>query len=1046
MKPPASLIHAIFVLLFLQASASAGTNLIVHGGFEEGTPTDFGTLDGWSVSGNPFGYGAKPPSYTATEGTRIVVLNGGGNVFNGVLSQSFATVPGRTYTLAFDLGITGVAGRKQRLLVAVDGGGRLLSQVVDITATGSAAAWSAKSWNFTADSFVTMLTLADGSSQLSGTLTGTADMMIDHVRVTGPEVAVLSLDSRPVGGVALQSDPADIDGNGGGITPFTLNCRTGEEIAITAPRFHQGLRLSGWERGGEPTSGGTTITVTPSGDSGLTAVYTTNALPLARDDAYAADVDGILELAAPGLLANDLDADGDALTASLVEAASHGTVFVSTDGSFSYTPQAGFRGTDEFRYAVTDGGSDPVVASVTVTIRPEDRGILKNGSFENGQVSSGGITAIDEWSAAGKVFGYVADASYTARDGSRLVVFNGGGNTYEGSLTQSFATVPGTAYRLDFDGGMVAGASRKQRLRMQLTGIAPIADRTEEFTTNGGPARWRSFSQSFIADGSTATLTFRDASSTLPSTQTSSSDLLLDHARITPLGATSRIRISSASDVDAPISVSPADFNGASDGTGSFERTYLDGTNVILVAPDAMGESRFAHWLLNEEIHGTNPSISLLADGDQSWTAVYRRIAAPVAIADHHSTMEDERLVIPAPGVLENDLDSGSAIVALVIEARPKHGSVTLQADGSFNYLPDADFHGSDDFTYRASNDAGTSDPAMVTIHVGQVNDAPRASSMNIVAQEDEPASVPLDALDVDGDPLVYSIQPPAHGMLSGIAPDLLYTPDPDFHGSDQFTWSVSDGELESQSATIRIEVSSVNDSPAAQAASYSIVANKSVDIILSGSDPDGDGLIYAINRQPTLGRLEGDPPNLTYTAAANGIGADEFTFTVSDGSAVSDPQTIRIDISAPPIPVFADWLAEFGMDDGASGDPDCDGIATLLEYVLGTDPLQAETGLFMPMAFIQDEASEGEAGSGQRFVFRFRRTDRAEQDPTVVTIVEWSDSPVNGWRSVDENEGAMTTVHDDAAGSDIDRVEVSMPKPPGGRFFARLRVIHNAE
>lgn len=1046
MKPPASLVNATLIFLFLHPSASADTNLIVNGGFEEGTPADFGPLDGWNASGNPFGYGATPPSYTATEGTRIAVLNGGSNVFNGVLSQSFATVPGRTYTLALDLGITGIAGRKQRLLVAVDGGGRLLSQAADVTATGSAAAWSARSWNFTADSSVTMLTLADGSSQLSGALTGAADMMIDHVRVSGPEVAVLTLDSRPVSGVALQPDRPDIDGSSGGVTPFTLNCRSGEKVTITAPLFHQGMRLSGWELDGEPSGGGTTIAVTPSGDSGLTAVYTANALPLAQDDAYAADADGVLDVAAPGVLANDLDADGDTLTATLVEAALHGSVLINADGSFAYTPPSGFEGTDGFRYAVTDGGSDPVVASVTITVRPEDRGILKNGSFENGQVSSGGIATIEEWSAAGKVFGYVADASYTARDGSRILVFNGGGNTYDGSLAQTFPTVPGTAYRLDFDGGILASASRKQRLRMQLAGIVTLADRTEEFATTGGSARWRSIDQSFIADGPTTTLTFQDASSTLPSTQTSSSDLLLDHARITLLGATFRIRISSVSDVDAPISVNAADFNGASDGTGTFERTYIDGTTVVLVATGAIGENRFAHWLLDGEIQGTSPSVSLLADRDQSWTAVYRRITAPVVNADHYSAMEDERLVIPAPGVLGNDLDSGSAVVELLIEDQPEHGAATLQTDGSFSYLPDADFHGTDQFTYRATNEAGISDSAAVTIHVQPVNDAPRASSMDIITAEDQPVSVPLAADDVDGDPLVYSIQPPVHGMLSGIAPDLVYIPDPDFHGSDQFTWSVSDGELDSQLATIRIEVTSINDSPVAQAASYSVVAGELIDIILSGSDPDGDELAYVISGHPTSGMLEGAPPNLTYKAAADGIGPDEFTFTVSDGSAVSEPATVRIEVGAPPIPVFADWLSESGIDDGASGDPDGDRIATLLEYALGTDPLQAEAGAFLPVATIEDSASEDDAGSGKRVVFRFRRADRAERDPTVATVVEWSDSPVGGWRPVDANDGAVTTVHDDAEGSGIDRVDVTMPRPPGGRFFARLRVIHTDE
>jgi VCBS repeat-containing protein len=98
---------------------------------------------------------------------------------------------------------------------------------------------------------------------------------------------------------------------------------------------------------------------------------------------------------------------------------------------------------------------------------------------------------------------------------------------------------------------------------------------------------------------------------------------------------------------------------------------------------------------------------------------------APTAAADAYSTGEDTALTVGAPGVLGNDSDPDGNQLSAVLGSAPSHGTLALDADGSFTYTPAADFNGSDSFTYRASDGTLASNLATVTLTVSAVNDAP---------------------------------------------------------------------------------------------------------------------------------------------------------------------------------------------------------------------------------------------------------------------------------------------------------------------------------
>jgi hypothetical protein len=103
----------------------------------------------------------------------------------------------------------------------------------------------------------------------------------------------------------------------------------------------------------------------------------TNIAPAAADDAYSVAAGGTLDVAAPGVLGNDTDADGDDITSSLIAGPSHGTLSLNADGSFTYVPAAGFSGTDTFVYRASDsaGGSDAATVTIDVVAPPGVPGV-----------------------------------------------------------------------------------------------------------------------------------------------------------------------------------------------------------------------------------------------------------------------------------------------------------------------------------------------------------------------------------------------------------------------------------------------------------------------------------------------------------------------------------------------------------------------------------------------------------------------------------------------------------------------------------------------
>ena len=177
----------------------------------------------------------------------------------------------------------------------------------------------------------------------------------------------------------------------------------------------------------------------------------------------------------------------------------------------------------------------------------------------------------------------------------------------------------------------------------------------------------------------------------------------------------------------------------------------------------------------------------------------------------------------------------------------------------------------------------------------------PVAFNQTVTTNFNTPVGITLTAQSPSGSPLIYSVQSePTHGALSGIAPNLTYTPNTAYAGSDAFTFKVNDGTADSNIATVSITVRGPNHPPVASDGSVTVAVGSPAPITLSASDVDNDPLTYSIVNPPAHGQLSsGTSANRTYTPNAGYIGPDSFTFKANDGMADSNVATVSVTVTA---------------------------------------------------------------------------------------------------------------------------------------------------
>jgi gliding motility-associated-like protein len=294
----------------------------------------------------------------------------------------------------------------------------------------------------------------------------------------------------------------------------------------------------------------------------------------------------------------------------------------------------------------------------------------------------------------------------------------------------------------------------------------------------------------------------------------------------------------------------------------------------------------------------------------------------PVAEPDAYTTNEDTKLeVAKADGVLKNDTDGDGEPLTAGLTKTTTHGTLTLNPDGSFTYMPALNYNGQDSFTYVAKDGKDDSNEVVVTITVLPVNDPPVAAPDVATTNEDVAVNIAVLANDTDVDDvlkgsMIIIVDGPDHGtaVVNTSNGKVKYTPSLNYYGNDSFTYKLKDAAgAFSNVVTVSITVNPVNDPPIAAPDQATTPEDVSVNIPVLNNDTDVDNAInpstVAIKTNPANGTVTVNPDgSIQYTPKKDYFGTDTFTYTVKDVSgATSAPGTVTVivtPVNDPPIAV----------------------------------------------------------------------------------------------------------------------------------------------
>ncbi|UCE01799.1 MAG: tandem-95 repeat protein [Candidatus Latescibacterota bacterium] len=643
----------------------------------------------------------------------------------------------------------------------------------------------------------------------------------------------------------------------------------------------------------------------------------TNQAPVASSDGYEIQKEQVLTASAPGVLANDNDADGDLITAILVDDVSSGVLTLNSNGSFTYTPDAGFVGVDAFSYSAFDGSLQSNAATVSIDVTPysvsfaptNDATILSTapdssiGTDNDLRVEqdSNVYRSYLKFSVTG-----LGSVVYAAR--LRLYVNNGSddvgaihavSNYYEGTGTAWVETVltwnnaPAIVTpALDALASAASGTWVEFDLTDAITGdgiysfaIQNASDNSVEFDAKegGNTPQLIVETEEDGGGGNASPVAVADTWATLEET---------------PLAVPAPGVLGNDSDANGDSLVASI----ASGPAGGALLLNADGSFTYTPSLDFAGADTF-DYLVSDDRGATDVGrVTIQVTGIND---------PPVAVADAYATLEDEALIVGGAGVVANDIDvDGDALSATLLVA-PGHGTLVLNVEGSFTYTPHPDFNGSDTFSYRAEDGSGESSSASVGLMVSAVNDDPVAVDDSATTTVSTPLTVAAPGVlgndtDPEADPLTAVLRNGPAKKWVTLAPDggFTYAPTPGFVGVQSFGYSVRDGNGGSHTGTLTITVTEANAAPVATADAYAMAEDDTLLVVAPGvlandSDVDGDSLSVTLETAAAHGVVSLNPEGaFTYTPEPQFNGTDTFTYTLEDGRGGTDVGSVALSVS----------------------------------------------------------------------------------------------------------------------------------------------------
>jgi hypothetical protein len=281
--------------------------------------------------------------------------------------------------------------------------------------------------------------------------------------------------------------------------------------------------------------------------------------------------------------------------------------------------------------------------------------------------------------------------------------------------------------------------------------------------------------------------------------------------------------------------------------------------------------------------------------------------------------------------------------------------------------------------------------------------------------------AITLQGSDPEGAGLTFSIsQQPAHGTLSGQAPQLTYAPAQGYSGADTFEFVVNDGQESSAPAAVQITITPVNSAPTVGDVEVDAQEDEPVTIYLSANDADSQQLNFEIRSGPshgTLGDIQQTGPasaTVTYRPHSNYHGTDSFTFVADDGEAESNTATAEIDVGpvndAPEVTSQSVTVQAGEQIEITLAGDDVDGDE--LEFIIAGD---AGMGLLGAVSSAGDDSAvvtytPDPDGHGQdSFTFRASDGDLESNTGTVTITILASPAPQQDTPPVQDGPSAPT-------------------------------------
>ncbi|HVK57717.1 MAG TPA: Ig-like domain-containing protein, partial [Candidatus Kapabacteria bacterium] len=382
--------------------------------------------------------------------------------------------------------------------------------------------------------------------------------------------------------------------------------------------------------------------------------------------------------------------------------------------------------------------------------------------------------------------------------------------------------------------------------------------------------------------------------------------------------------------------VDPDAGEGGSSGAIRFSRSPTDGNAVTVdfvvggtaqngIDYNQVGSSVvIPAWSAQQEIM-INPSTDNEVEEEETLT-IQLRPASSYNIGSPASAVVRIADLVNRPPTISTVADqtieagaSSSNLVFLVSDPETAAGTLTVRAESSdTQIIPQSSITLSGagaNRTVRVATPAGNTGVSTIRLIVSDgVNESSSSFSVTVITPnlkptalpqivetwENSPVEIVLNGTDPENQPLSFAIKvSPVNGTLSGLPPNVTYTPRTNYVGTDVFSFTVNDGKTESSPAEVGLTVSARNKPPIAIPQSLEMLEDTVLRIQIRGTDPEQDPLTFEIVQQPTNGVLSNIGTNYFYLPNTNVVGSDFFTFRVLDTELVSEPAVVAIEITS---------------------------------------------------------------------------------------------------------------------------------------------------